>query len=65
MNLHEISSLLSEWYALPEAVKAESRRSVTVERVAMSMAMEREYVSDEWFSQAQECQSQLAPVKVQ
>ncbi|MDO5076034.1 hypothetical protein [Corynebacterium sp.] len=65
MNLYEISSLLSEWYALPDAEKAENRRAVTVERVAMSMAMEREYVSDEWFCHAQERQSQLAPVKVQ
>ncbi|WJZ03294.1 hypothetical protein [Corynebacterium freiburgense] len=65
MNIYEISSLLSEWYALPEDVKAECRRSVAVERVAMSMAMEREYVSKEWFYQAQERQNQLAPVKVQ
>ncbi|MDO4685381.1 MAG: hypothetical protein Q4A92_02435 [Corynebacterium sp.] len=65
MNMYEISSLLSEWYALPEAAKSEHRRVVAVERAAMSMAMEREYVSGEWFQQAQEHQTQLAPVKVQ
>ncbi|GAB3609450.1 hypothetical protein GCM10027414_15750 [Humibacter ginsengiterrae] len=43
---------LSRWRALTEDEKRVARLSVVVDRVAASMAMENEPVSDAWIQQA-------------
>jgi hypothetical protein len=46
-----IEARLAEWRALPEADRRTAWQAVLVERVANSMAMEGEPVSDQWIQQ--------------
>ncbi|QIM17147.1 hypothetical protein G7067_13195 [Leucobacter insecticola] len=45
---------LSRWRAQTEEQKREARLAVVVDRVASSMAMENEQVSDAWIQQAKQ-----------
>jgi hypothetical protein len=47
-----IEARLAKWRALPEDQRRGAWRSVLVERVANSMAMEGEPVSEAWIKQA-------------
>lgn len=45
---------LARWRALTEDQKREARLAVVIDRVASSMAMENEQVSDAWIQQAKQ-----------
>ncbi|WP_226532820.1 hypothetical protein [Microbacterium paraoxydans] len=45
---------LARWRALSDEQKREARFAVVVDRVAASMAMENEPVSDAWIQQAKQ-----------
>lgn len=45
---------LARWRALTEEQKRDARLAVVVDRVASSMAMENEQVSDSWIQQAKQ-----------
>lgn len=45
---------LARWRAQTEEQKREDRLTVVVDRVASSMAMENERVSDEWIEQTKQ-----------
>jgi predicted flap endonuclease-1-like 5' DNA nuclease len=47
-----IEARLAKWRSLPQAERLAAWRSVLVDRVANSMAMEGEPVSDQWIKQA-------------